>query len=280
MSSITTLTGTNFDRNWRQCDRVLVANSWALCTSVRSHAAATYFPLQHDNDLSVDEAERILLASSLLADNTLGDVLCPLQEMLKVPDFTSHSQQLCFGGRKLHEHVLDHATQLLQQQTQSQFMLVSLQEAHQEVAGEPSLDRITTLDTELASFLAKVTQTDKDVMLLLASHRGLHATKAGTSAERSIDSNLAMEELLPALFLLSPQEVLQRHPQLQAVLKANQNAVVTAFDLHATLAELSTFPSVPTTPKGHGTSLLTPLSLRRTCREANIAAADCPCLER
>lgn len=202
--------------------------------------------------------------------------------MLKVPDFTSHSQQLCFGGQKLHAHVLSHALDILHHyQNQStkhgatgQFMMVSLQEAYQEVNGMPSLDRVTALDEEVSSFLASATQNFNNTVTLLVSHRGLHAESADKFG--GVTSDLAMEELLPACVLLAPQWLLDLHPGLEDTLTHNQEQVVTAFDWHATFQDGLLFPIAPVQ---HGRSLLSRLPAHRTCSEAQVAKRDCPCLQ-
>jgi hypothetical protein len=51
-----------------------------------------------------------------------------------------------------------------------------------------------------------------------------------------------VEERLPALFVMIPPSLLEVFPDAQHFLQANQNKLVTVFDLHTTLKHLMMLP--------------------------------------
>ncbi|UYV61499.1 hypothetical protein LAZ67_1005070 [Cordylochernes scorpioides] len=82
-----------------------------------------------------------------------------------------------------------------------------------------------------------------------------------------------LESRLPAGFLMTPPSILKRWPEAKENLKANEHALLTAWDLHATLRHLinSTFST------DKGTSLFKRIKPDRNCKEAFIPSALCAC---
>lgn len=105
----------------------------------------------------------------------------------------------------------------------------------------------------------------------------------------------ASPHVSPALHF--PTQILARRPQLAEALSVNQRRLCSAFDVHATLRHLLSYPLPPELPQwtqraeefgedsfysGVGNtlrprSLLETIPEGRTCAQAGIPLAECPC---
>ena len=74
--------------------------------------------------------------------------------------------------------------------------------------------------------------------------------------------------------LLLPAHFAAAHPEAHAALVRNQARRVTAFDLHATLRHLASWPDMPP-PTVEATSLFVDLPDERTCEAARVPAEWC-----
>ncbi|GIY09028.1 uncharacterized protein CDAR_3311 [Caerostris darwini] len=93
------------------------------------------------------------------------------------------------------------------------------------------------------------------------------------------------EERMPFIYLFFPKWFLKKYPELASNLHKNQDRLTTPFDIHATLVHLLNVTRQPSaelyetlsqiTP--YGLSLMNPISVNRTCEEANILPHWCPC---
>ena len=84
----------------------------------------------------------------------------------------------------------------------------------------------------------------------------------------------------PFLLMSVPHHVIDRFPVLSLNLEINQNRLITAYDLHATLRHVLFYPSSPPYPtlNPFGKSLLDAIPQNRSCSEAGIWYRYCACL--
>ncbi|XP_064470303.1 uncharacterized protein LOC135385057 [Ornithodoros turicata] len=90
------------------------------------------------------------------------------------------------------------------------------------------------------------------------------------------------EDRLPFSLLLFPPAFQQKYPSIMANLRVNQHRLTTAFDIHATLVELTQFPrslSRNEFATERGLSLLHQIPENRTCADASIDQYYCCCDE-
>eukprot|EP01001_Neometanema_parovale_P010511 NODE_674_length_2192_cov_96.617206_g644_i0.p1 GENE.NODE_674_length_2192_cov_96.617206_g644_i0~~NODE_674_length_2192_cov_96.617206_g644_i0.p1 ORF type:complete len:669 (+),score=94.20 NODE_674_length_2192_cov_96.617206_g644_i0:80-2086(+) len=184
----------------------------------------------------------------------------------------------CIDGKMVHAYNLDFLKQAWENYAVAgvgRAAHVSFDENH-EGLGEV----LNSMDDDFASFLEWMWQAghlENTVVILTADH-GVHMgpyflTKAGR-----------LEHKLPLLIMTMPRAFLAQHPELQPILKHNEQLPLTAWDLHATLRHLATYPEKPHAgepgfPRGppwqH--SLLTKLPLHRTCEDMRIPRCRCVC---
>ena len=230
--------------------------------------------------LTKDQAEVVLQLSRLMADHTVSELMCPIQELLQTHHgFDELDEDMCFGGKKLFEHLFQYTQQIYTNYDESvgKFSFLNLREAHQ-----PGLDRVAGMDLHLSSLIDHITQTDSNTMIVLVSDHGLGH---GEYFERNEAAKL--EYKTPALFAVLPQKFLSLYPGLEETIKGNQNSVISAYDLHSTLRHVLTYPHSNIYTKIHewenqgsvwpGRSLLEPIELERTCESAGIPEELCVC---
>ena len=82
------------------------------------------------------------------------------------------------------------------------------------------------------------------------------------------------EHRAPALFLILPASFVAANPAVDETLRRNRRRRVTAFDLHATLRHLATWPEMPP-PAEEATSLFVDLPDERSCEAARVPAEWC-----
>lgn len=90
-----------------------------------------------------------------------------------------------------------------------------------------------------------------------------------------------LEEKLPFLAVVTPPWFRKRFPLSEANLRKNRHRLVTAFDLHATLAHVLDFQEDGGRGnlKERGLSLFREIPAERTCAHAHIKAHFCSCLD-
>jgi arylsulfatase A-like enzyme len=196
----------------------------------------------------------------------------------------------CIGGRHVHQYTFDYIQQIWDNYAnRPKFAFSSFIESQQKFAAATS----GALDADLASFIQHMTHSRQhkahgkpkfhDTILFLLADHGAHADgdEQSISASLSSDSGRA-EHQLPAFFLIVPTGYLNEHPWLQETLKANQQAVITAYDIYATLIDIAThgthqFEEEPPKLGLHARSLFSKIEVTRTCTAAKIAPHMCAC---
>jgi hypothetical protein len=84
-----------------------------------------------------------------------------------------------------------------------------------------------------------------------------------------------VENKLPILNVILPKWYLRDNPSLRSTLYDNENALVTAMDLHETWRHMLDISHKPT-PVSKGKSLFSEIP-NRTCQEAQIEDSFCAC---
>jgi hypothetical protein len=137
---------------------------------------------------------------------------------------------------------------------------------------EPSQHVVKLLDVDLRDYLKKRLANPNTVTFLLGDH-GLHYGPFSQTARGQ------MEAKMPFLKLVVPNSLLRRHPHLEGVLLANRDALVTAYDLYATLKHIAVYPEPPPRVPPWSYSLLWPIPADRSCADAGVSVQECVCSE-
>merc|ERR1719231_2003180 len=96
------------------------------------------------------------------------------------------------------------------------------------------------MDAALPRFLARLQRhLAADTALFLLADHGTHGIWYNHFAVGQV------EHRAPALWLLLPAAFVDAHPSVDAALRRNQRRRVTAYDLHATLRHLASWPTMP-----------------------------------
>jgi hypothetical protein len=133
----------------------------------------------------------------------------------------------CMYGKHVHQWVLDYFAKFWRSYVDvPRFGIAAFIEGH-EGTGEV----INLVDTDLASFLRDADLIDyNSTVVFLVSDHGHHMSLWWTMhAESAVKENA-----LPLLHMIAPNWVLRRYPHLERNLLANQQRLVSSFDLHAT----------------------------------------------
>ncbi|KAK8767317.1 hypothetical protein V5799_005902 [Amblyomma americanum] len=139
---------------------------------------------------------------------------------------------------------------------------------HDHVKGLKLIDEpIEALLRELSAYGV----LDNTALFMMSDHGfrmdGFRATEIG----RYEDKN-------PFFFLVLPKRFLADYPAAVTHLEVNQRRLVTHYDLHATLLDLSKLPTLDASATKNGLSLFGRVPPERTCANASIAPQFCSCL--
>ncbi|KAL1522389.1 hypothetical protein AB1Y20_017379 [Prymnesium parvum] len=182
----------------------------------------------------------------------------------------------CLGGKPAHAPLMEYELQFLANYAHVPRLSWSVYlEGH-----EPSFRAMSNLDHDLARHLLRLRAAHgEDTAILLLSDHGIHY---GRFFEGSPSGNL--EHALPLFYAILPQRLLDDHPDMEAALCANQQRLVSPFDVHATLLHILSYPASPKLPKWpldglqvQPRSLLSEIPAKRTCEQAGIPLDICPC---
>ncbi|XP_075977344.1 uncharacterized protein LOC142977351 [Anticarsia gemmatalis] len=92
-----------------------------------------------------------------------------------------------------------------------------------------------------------------------------------------------LEERLPFMCVILPEDLKRRQPDVEAVLRANADTRTTPYDVHATILDAVDLPQYMNRHKvagakiPRGMSLFKPIPRNRTCWEAGVEPHWCPC---
>lgn len=181
----------------------------------------------------------------------------------------------CLGGRPAHAPLMQYELDFLRSYAPLPRLSWSVfLEGH-----EPSFRSMASLDADLAAHLLRLRATHGErTAIFLVSDHGIHYGKYYDGARAG-----HAEHSLPVFYALFPRSTLAAHPDIEAALAVNRRRLVSAFDIHATLLHLLSYPSKPALPdwsafpaRMQPRSLLTRIPLARTCDEAGIPNDACP----
>lgn len=136
----------------------------------------------------------------------------------------------CLGGRPAHAPLMDYELQFLRNYAAVPRLAWSVYlEGH-----EPSFRMMGNLDADLSAHLLRLrAEHGENTAVLLLSDHGIHY---GNYYDRASAGN--QEHSLPLCYALLPRRLLADHPEIEASVSANQDRLVSPFDIHATLLHI------------------------------------------
>jgi len=184
------------------------------------------------------------------------------------PDsFLRPGRRQCVGQRELPELMLGYVKQLLRVyagQGTPRMGLLNLNTAH-----EHFMTRLGAFDQPLRDFFLSIeAHLRRDTALFLLADHGTHGIWYNHFGVGRAEHNA------PALTLLLPAGFAKANPAAHEALLRNQRRRVTAYDLHATLQHLASWPVMPR-PAVEATSLFVDLPDDRSCETARVPAEWC-----
>ncbi|KAH3760925.1 DUF229 domain-containing protein [Pelomyxa schiedti] len=163
------------------------------------------------------------------------------------------------------------------------FAVTMLIEGHENTGHVAAL-----MDQDLANLVSGKTLNLSDTAVFIVADHGLHMGPLFVLGLESAD----LENKLPVLIALLPQSFVHSNRRLEETLFSNEQALITAFDVHSTLSDFSLPeqedshpPNRPTTSlaaDAYGTeqssSLFRHIPASRTCDTAGIPQQFCKCV--
>ncbi|KAF0976112.1 hypothetical protein FDP41_004787 [Naegleria fowleri] len=218
------------------------------------------------------------------ADHNLVSLACERQL------FKSSKDRKCLGSKDLAEHIFDYTSDFFAKYPgTARFATIHLEESKH----LRSHQMMTGLDISLSRFIVSITKAHPHTAIILSSGNGvshgpLYVTDVGQK-----------EHHLPLLVMVMPEHLQIRHEQVFANMDANQQQLVTPFDLYSTLVHLMLFPQVDLPSRYHlihkvkaesehsdeiddfeaiSKSILLPISDQtRYCKQAGVDERWCSC---
>lgn len=202
-------------------------------------------------------------------ESPVSDVLQFLEDKNVKLSSTSY---LCYGEKSLHVIAIDYFKRfLLAYKDDLKFTLVwNNKLSHNYVnfiklADDDLLDLMTFLKTE--GFL------DNSFLLFLSDH--------GSRVDKIRNTPIGrLEERLPLISLVVPQQLKEAYPNLHENLKTNINRLTSPFDAYETIVDIlnENFKSQEVAvPYPRGISLFRPIPNDRSCADAGIDEHNCVC---
>ena len=176
---------------------------------------------------------------------------------------------VCFNNKPLSWYFLEYVKKrFVGPNGEKQFPFLSY--THLNVAHEHSGVRIKDSDEAIAAFLSTIAKLENTWTVILSDHGAKASSYSHTKPGR-------FETYHPLLFMLIPNKFSQfLGEDRMRFLRENQGRLVTFVDLHHMI--MSLFPSEILNSKQQPVSLLTPISLNRTCDDIpHVSYALCIC---
>jgi len=213
-----------------------------------------------------------------------------IQQGLELSTITTmHGKQICSQSylhlpSRLSQQLLRFSN-LLRQYVYGNFF-VNLQrfflfnEIHAKDAHEGSMGNVGLIDGEMEhnlEWLVKSGDMERSAVFIISDHGQYYGPYADNTEVGT------QEHSLPAFFMILPTWFLDRFPAARDRLTQNQHRLFASWDVYKTLAHLSTYPEHPDMKRlsmndpPWASSLLTEISINRTCREAGISEFWCVC---
>lgn len=140
---------------------------------------------------------------------------------------------------------------------------------------------VGTMEDDLSDFLnaLKANRILENTIVFVMSNHGPRYSEFRSIYQGKI------EERLPFVAILLPEQVNNFIPAAKTSLRANANVLTTPFDIHTTILDavglnyLSNKYKVPGSELPRGISLMKPIPATRSCAEADVPAHWCACLQ-
>ena len=177
----------------------------------------------------------------------------------------------CLFGKNVHDYALEYLTHIgrLSDTTSTPFFaMIHLEEGH-EGTGEV----IGGMDGQLSEYLRDFfAEHGHNTIFVLMSDHGSHMGPAFMAFEYAL-----IEHRLPLLYVMLPETF--STDRMQEVLRANEQKLVTPYDIHATLEDIASQLSSGIAAKNttYGLSLLSSVVPERGCDEAHVPPEYCVC---
>ena len=245
----------------------------AIWTYLKKRGWATLFGTEF-----CDSYFSIILGRKPEVDHLLGRFWCAAEALSGFED--KLQDQRCIGNKNSHYYMLNYTLQYVKNyQGINKWGHVMILPAH-----EDSGTVVSTLDQDLADFLAEVLRTkDRIILFLLADHGPRYGNR-----KKTLEG--AQEHKLPLLMTVSSTSLLEEIPYSYDILEHNTKRLVSKFDIHKTLRHIAHLPyqrafsrtSYYNNAWGAGlhkanSLLLEKISDLRTCEEASIDKDYCSC---
>ncbi|KAF8966184.1 hypothetical protein BGZ46_000438 [Entomortierella lignicola] len=182
----------------------------------------------------------------------------------------------CLHGTNVHNHAFEYMNQFRRSYPDKPwFQMGSFIEGH-EGTGEVLL----TLDNDYSNFFKGMEEDgslENTIIVMMADH-GLHM-----GINFMFSPNGRIEHMNPYLSVMMPPLITKKYPSLARGLAHNQQALVTGFEVYATLKLLASGElfkeddSVDNIDLKRGTLFDETLDVSRTCEQANIPEEYCSC---
>ncbi|XP_015906419.3 uncharacterized protein [Parasteatoda tepidariorum] len=139
------------------------------------------------------------------------------------------------------------------------------------------ISQVTSTDEDFLHWLTDLYQSgqlNRTFLLFMSDHGHRFDPMRATLIGR-------IEERMPFLGLVAPQEILEAHDEIRTNLRTNEGRLTTPYDIYFTLLDILKFSvnnsSLGTNMSPRGTSLFGEIALNRTCTQAGIPDHYCVC---
>ncbi|KAL0860935.1 hypothetical protein ABMA27_009467 [Loxostege sticticalis] len=184
-------------------------------------------------------------------------------------------QEYCIGDTPTHNIMMNITDQLLNIPDTKKFIFTFMVGiSHNDINMVSHADEATV---EFFKSFKEKGRTKDTLLMFMGDHGTRYAEVRKTLQGR-------LEERLPLMAILLPENLLQTRPSAQKALESNARVLTTPFDIHATfldamdLRQYTPGYTIPGADMPRAMSLLKPISENRSCSEAGIEPHWCACV--
>lgn len=197
------------------------------------------------------------------------------REELKTRLYLQNMERFCVGDTPQYQYMLKLTDQFLLLDGK-RFCLTIIADLTHGV--ENSL--LPIADNSVLNFMQNLTkrqQFEDTLVLVMGDHGPRYGKRRATIQGR-------LDERLPFVCVILPEQLKRRRPEAQAVLEMNANRWTTPFDVHTTILDALEMPQymnqyqVPGANMPRGMSFLKPIPETRSCWHAGIPIHWCSCV--
>ena len=191
----------------------------------------------------------------------LSHISCYVLEKYGRTNMFNEGPSFCCDGKPLSSHLIDHATAIHASKESSTGTKPQFTYTHINIGHESTGKRACAIDKHLKDAVSNLAQLNNTVTILWSDH-GAKTTRY------SIETMSGKFETYDAfLFMLFPSSVLKALGNaLATAFLQNQNAVVSAVDLHVTVSALSDWRNLLGGNQSGDLGLLTDKTWRQSCK--------------